>query len=296
MTLAQCAVMNQGPTPPLFEAEGINFTHWSFNFTDGWLGQSWLAEATIDADNFRNAYQQFAETLYRITPRIALISQSYIDVVGEPFLVSKLGSDVAFFRYTIDRVGGGLMFMEREKEALDLLLANNDIPNEFFYYWKDAVNTVGYSSKLLVMFSALEALARRRDKQIYAKPIDLYTKILGSQLAVDIFADGSGLRNRLIHGEYFGGNDGENNYLELVHKSVMRYFNEILGKKLISEDIVHPQRHPFGNKNESRLFIKSKDGTAPLTLKDVLEESDGQGLKKDGLYEYHFDNTLNLTY
>ena len=37
------------------------------------------------------------------------------------------------------------MFVESHVTALDRLLADPSIPDEFYYYWNDVVNAVGYT-------------------------------------------------------------------------------------------------------------------------------------------------------
>lgn len=298
LTLAHNAVWNK--TAPQkqgsFTFEDVTFSHWDFNLRDGWLEDAWLAESTIEAPSSPGAFKIFREKIDRIVPRISLLVQSYIEYGTEPFLIHKEGSDVAFFRYTKDSGAVGLMFTEREQEALGLLLANAAIPKEFFYYWNDAVNAIGYSSKLLLMFSAIEALVKKNGK----KDWQLMELILGKQLKEDLFGtpkkSDAGLRHRLVHGEYFNATDAGKDYLDLVHKKVIAYFNDVIfGKKLIAEDVVHPQRHFFGNRQECRTFIKS-NGTASLTLKEVLEDFNKNDINNLKSYSHVSDNALNTTY
>jgi hypothetical protein len=286
----------EGKDPASFGAEKIKFSHWEFNYGDGWLKDAWLAEATIEAKNYREAYSKFLEKMFRIIPRISLISQSYIDYSLEPFLIHKVGSDVAFFRYTNDVKGGGLMFMEKEKEALDILLSYNEISEEFFYYWKDAVNASGYSAKLLLMFSAIEALTKKNGRKDWA----LIEEILGVDLAKNLFGtkgnSNTGLRHRLVHGEYFNRQDDGKNYLELVHNSVIKYFNsKIFKNSLIPENITNPQRHLFGNKEEGKTFVK-KINPSVFNLKDMLKDFGENGWDKPKSHCHIFNKDLNSTY
>lgn len=274
-TLAKNAVPDKDKNSyHTFSIGDIIFEHWDFNIRDGWLENAWLAKGEVISSNFLKAINSFKGKLWKIVPRIALISQSYIEYHFEPFIVHKKDSDKVFFHYARDRESGGLMFMEKEKQALDELLTPTDVSDEFYYYWNDAVNTLGYSAKLLLMFSALEALARKRNKQKFKKPIDLYMHILGKRLTDKIFAKTVGLRQRLIHGEYFAPKqDGKKNYLDLIHKKVISFFNKkVLSKPLLSEKIVNPQRHFYGSKSEWRFFVKRKNNGISFELKDLLDE------------------------
>lgn len=293
LTLAECAVMENEKKPASFDINGVSFSHWNFNHGDGWLGDSWLVKTEIDAENFRGALNIFSKKMSQLIPRVSLISQSYIEYLGEPFLIHKIGSDITFFRYTETVNAVGLMFMEREKEALEILLKNKEIPDEFFYYWNDAVNSTGYSAKLLLMFSAIEALTKVNGK----KDHKLVNQILGEDLANKLFAQGSGLRHRLIHGEYFDKANDKEDYLELVHGAVMNYFNKkVFLEDLINEKVVHPQRHFFGNKKEAIVFVRKKDGSNNFILKEMVENFDVNGFRNSSEYEFIYDKNLNSSY
>jgi hypothetical protein len=293
-TLADCAVMEKETTPASFEIEGIQFSHWDFNYRDGWLAaDAWLSTAEVEAEGVFDAINNFRAKLSKLIPRISLISQSYITFVLEPFIAHDLSSDIVFFEYIEDVKGGGLMFMENEREALVLLLKRTEIPESFFSYWNDAVNASGYSAKLLLMFSAIEALAKKERK----KDWDLINSILGEDLAKELFEKENGLRHRLVHGEYFDGRDDSKNYLERIHQKVVRYFNTaIFSKSLISEDVVRPQRHPFGNKRSGQWFIKRKDGASSFSLKDMLDDFGSNGFRTPARYEYVSGSELAKTY
>jgi hypothetical protein len=295
LTLAHCAVMENKEKPASFSIDGVSFSHWDFNYSDGWLTDAWIAEIVIDAESSHNAFQIFREKLTRIIPRIALISQSYTEFINEPFLITKTGTDIAFFRYTKDVGSVGLMFMEEGKKALGILLEDHSIPEAFYYYWNDAVNTIGYSPKLLLMFSALEALVKKDGK----KDWNLINTILGEDLTRELFgtkdSSSGGLRHRLVHGEYFNNDDNGKDYLDLVHKRIMTYFNKfILKEELLHEDVTHPQRHFFGNKEECKVWVKGKEGTP--TFKDILQDFNQNGFRNPKKYNFVFDDKLNTSY
>ena len=165
LTLARNAVIIDGKVSS-FCIEDITFSHWDFDYGRGWSGDASFAESVVEATNFHEACHVFRLKLGKIIPRVSLIIQCFIEFLNEPFIIHKENSDVAFFRYTTDRGSVGLMFMEKEKKALDILLVDIKVPDAFYRYWNDAVNTTGYSSKLLLMFSAIEALVKKDGKKI----------------------------------------------------------------------------------------------------------------------------------
>lgn len=297
LTLARCAVMTEGSTPASFGFEGVKILHWDFNYREGWLTDAWLATSTIKAENYHKAFVEFNKKLSRLIPRVSLISQSYIEYLAEPFMIHRVGEEIVFFRYIKDRAAVGLMFMEKEQRALKILLEKETIPKEFYYYWKDAVNATGYSAKLLLMFSAIEALVKKDGK----KDWNLINEILGDDIIKELFGtegqSKTGLRNRLVHGEYFGIQDGGKDYLGIVHNKIINYFNtKVFHENLLNENVTNPQRHFFGNKEEYRTFIKAKEKNYPISLKDLLKdfnENDRYPLKN---FEYIHDQRLIDTY
>jgi hypothetical protein len=174
------------------------------------------------------------------------------------------------------------MFRRNELKALELLLKKDSIPVEFFLYWNDAVNTIGYSAKLLIMFFALEALVKHKMGLLWSNPHlrnSYREKIIGKRLLEKFYAPGhsvDGLRNRLNHGEYLSGDDVKKNYVDIMHKRIIRYFNNrVLRKKLINADVKNPQRHILPQKrSESRGFVRRKRGVKVLNLKGLLKSMD----------------------
>lgn len=266
-TLALCAVKD-GRSYDSFEYEGMKFTHWDFNFAEGHKPGAWLITNEVQAASIREASKSFFEKLNEIIPRIAMISQCYTEYQNESFLIHRMDSDIAFFRYSKEYSGVPLSFDEESLEAL-VLLKEANLPNEFFYYWNDMLNTVGYPAKLLLICSALEALGKAlgKDKGQFRK------EVLGADLRDKIFAnDNQGIRHRLTHGEYFSDKDGED-YLAQIYAKIIQYFNEVVLKKNLIRGVVHPQRHPWGNKIGGRYHLKKKPD-ATFDLKEMIKVTD----------------------
>ncbi len=291
-TLAENAV-GAASDQPSFDANGINFTHWEFNHRDGWLADAWLAEATIEADDYIKAFAEFGKLLTPVIPRVAFVSQCYTEARMQPILIVRDGSETGLFSDFFDYKASGLMFMDEEKQALDILLANTDINETFYLYWSDAVNTAGHTAKLMAMFSAIYALAKKQNGDT---DWILIEQILGTELKNEVFAPTTGLRHRLIHGEYFGPQDNKD-YLATIHKQVMTYFNDhILGAKLLSADVVGPQRHFFGNKMHGARFISPKESTTSFDLRTVLADADTSEERRLDKFDWVTDDTITKNY
>lgn len=142
-SLSDCAV-----TTDAFDIDGIQFTHWDFNERKVWKDNAWLATATINSNGYIPAINEFRSKLAKITPRISLISQAYIEHQNEPFLVQELGGEHSWLRYARNNKPVPLMFTNTDKIALNELLGKHNIPESFYHYWNDAVNAIGYSAKI----------------------------------------------------------------------------------------------------------------------------------------------------
>lgn len=290
LTLAKNAVAESSEKLATFSVDDVEFSHWSFSHMEGWIGNYWISKFEAEADNRLDAYKACIQKLKRIVPRLSLITQSYIEFIGQPFLITKEANEIGFFGYVEETEGVGLMFMENEKEALTILLENESVPEEFYYYWNDAVNTTGYSAKLLLMFSAIEALTKKSDG---TKDFEKINEILGEDLNSQLFQQNTGLRHRLIHGEYFSGEDPQVDYLEVVHKKIINYFNaSILNRELLNTNVKNPQRHFFGNREVGRFFIRKID-KGVLDFREVLNDFSENEFHTPKTHEHVFEEGLN---
>lgn len=258
---------------PSFELNGVKFSQWDFNFAEGHKTQCWIIEATVTADSFRSALLEFRGNIFPVISMISLLSQCYSEILNEPYLVQKEDCEVAFFRYTRKSGGVPLVFGDDALEALKSLQNRGDINTEFFYYWNDMLNVTGYSAKLLLCCSALEALAKspmnKKNKHDYLRDI------LGHQLHKKIWGDNNqGIRHRLVHGEYFNGEKDKENYLQQMYKQVVEYFNNQVFDRNVIRHVVNPQRHPDGNKEGGSYFIKQYDESSSFHLKGLVEGCD----------------------
>jgi len=103
-------------------------------------------------------------------------------------------------------------------------------------------------------------------------------------------------RHRLIHGEYFMPDDSGKNYVELIHRKVMVYFNDhVLREPLLDLAVVNPQRHPWGSLEGGGWFIRTKS-PVELSLKGVLADFTKNGVNHLEHHELVYDGSLAATY
>ncbi len=282
-------------SPYSFEIDGINFSLWGDIYEKGFKVDSWIASSLIEEENYIQAYQKFIKKLSRLIPKISFVSQCYIEYLTQPFIIHKIDSNIAYLRDVKETNVIGLIFTENQLKALRILHNNDDVFLKFYYYWNDAINTFGYSGKLLLMFSAVEALAneivrQKRSIGIRQNKYEIIKDILGEDLFKYCFEETNGLRNRLVHGNYYQATDFDQNYVEIIHKKVINYFNQnIFKENLIEEDVIDPQRHIWrgGEILEAGYFIKDKENSQDFSLKKILEElKNGDFFENSQKYEY----------
>ena len=294
-TLVDCALFEIKNNTASFQIGNIKYSQIDFNIRDGWNNKYWLADSIIQESCLQNALTKFRKQLFSTIPKISFISQAYIDFRFESFLVHKSDHQFAFIKYTSDIKPVSLMFRDEEKKALSELNANTEIHNEFFLYWNDAVNATGYSAKLLLMFSAIEALTKKKNGRT---DHGLREEILGKDLKIELFGEKNdsenALRNRLVHGEYFQKEDSARNYVETIHNRVINYFNnKILSKPLISEDVKNPQRHFWGNYKMWRGFIERYDKGNYYDLEEILTNFENNGVDMPIVYRIVPEEKVN---
>jgi hypothetical protein len=251
----------------------LSFYPWEFNFAEGHKTGYWLASFNINSTNFRDAFSAFAKKLYPMLSKIALLSQCYTEVLNQSYLIHKEGSELAFLRYTRSSSGVPLAFDENSFKALEILHKSEDINTEFYYYWNDALNVTGYSAKLLLMCSALEALHKSRLPQL--SKTQFRKTILGEELEKMIFQDNDrGIRQRLTHGEYFDENTDTHNYVQLIYNKIVEYFNDNIFEEALIRTVTNPQRHPDQNKEGGYYWLKRTEESPEFDLRDIVNNCD----------------------
>src|SRR5262249_1165727 len=118
-----------------FTRHGIRFSPWEADISRAWQSRFWIAESQVNAASLSDAWKPVQDAMTRIVSRMAFIGQAYHTDLGEPYLIRKDNSPIAFFRYSTDREPVPLMFTGEELEALDKLLAAANIPDAFYLYW-----------------------------------------------------------------------------------------------------------------------------------------------------------------
>ena len=283
-TLIEYGLFNEADLVP-FTCNGIRFSSWEQNTGETWRSRFWIADSELEAGTFTDAWKLFQVALTKVVSRISFVGQAYHTDIGQPYLIKRTDSEIAFFRHTRDRGPVPLHFNEEEFGALNILVADTRIPNAFYLYWNDAVNAMGYAAKLVLMFAAIEVLFEKASRT----PAEFYASIeavFGPDLKRELYGTPedrgrSGLRQLLVHGDYMSETDTKN-YVDIIHQIIVRYFNQgMLQSYRINEAVVSPQRHLFGNLEGWAGYIRA-EADAPLKLKPVQAAFDADENNPDG--------------
>ncbi len=277
--------------PPFLIFDDVRYEQWDFTFSKGAIGYSWVATLEIDAESLNDAFVTFRKKLLDSTPKIALISQCYVEFLHQPLLIQNVDKNFAYFHNIFDSDPVPLHFDDTSYKALEQL-TQASVPEEFYYYWNDAINTVGSTPKMLLLFSAIEALCKKSNGKIdKAKRL----QILGDELDTKFFESGNkGLRHRLVHGDYFQPTDFDKNYIELIHEKIITYFNnDIFNEELIRSGVVGPQRHFDDNKLGNRNFIAyTTDADTLIPIREAIEDFDTKEHTFKDKFDYVFDKSV----
>lgn len=249
-----------------FIVEDISFMQKDYSLQKWSYWDKWIISWKSSWKNWIEARQLFYKKINLIISKISFIWQAYININNSNLLITKDNIWLFFYRENVSAVW--LHFWKDEQDILKNLLQNSIIPSEFFYYWNDLINTTWYLAKILLLCSAIESLAKWENKRIFR------VKLLWEELANLLFESGEKwLRHRLVHWDYFFENDFNKNYVEVVHKKIIEYFNSSIIdiEKKISNQVVNPQRHPFWNYTSQWIFIE-KTWSLDLKLINVLND------------------------
>ena len=275
-TLARCTIISDDVMTAKFNLDDVSFEHWNYHPTTGCQTDAWLLSGKITAKNFKEADRKFVKKLDKIIPKISFISQCYAEYMGQSFLIHKEGSNDAYIQYSRGRKGVGIHFDNQSLKALNFLADTNEIPEKFFYYWNDMVNTTGYSAKLLLLFAAMDSLAPESKKRKEKRE-----EVLGKELADKLFGEKQkGARHRLSHGEYLSEEvDKKNDYLTQAYGKIIDYFNKKIFHEELVKEVVNPQRNPHGNRDGYKIFIRKKANAGDFDFKRIIDECDQYGFE-----------------
>ncbi|MFA6430342.1 MAG: hypothetical protein WC229_02330 [Candidatus Paceibacterota bacterium] len=263
---------------PLMNIDGYIFKQWSFNYRDGWGGDAWIVSKTIESNSCTEAINLFRENLDKILRKIAFVSQCYMEFYIQSFFILREDGNAEkkiWFRFSNETEGVPLHFDNEELDNYEKIKTAFD--NNAFRYLQEANNCQNYVPRLMLLFSALEAMSGRVEKEktkedgsieiYYTYNKETMIKIMGGDLYNEIFGT-DGIRHKINHGDYVE-NVSKKFYTELIHYQILDYCNKNLNTNFDLK-IVSPGRSFYGNYSITDFFIKPKDLNASISLKNFV--------------------------
>lgn len=253
-----------------FDFEGFNFRQWDFNYRDGWLGDAWIAKKIIEEENVLKAINVFRKELASIVERMSFISQCFASMNLESYLIIKKNDNhdnVLFLFSSREAKGVPLHFNEKEKKDLNKI---KDFERQaVFKYLNESTNATTYYTRLAMLVIVLESIASAMKKESGLTVKEYIEKeiLKDGNLYQTLFAKGTGVRNRLFHGQEI--NIAED-YAGKIYKKIVEYFNSKYGLE-INTGVISPQRNFTGNYAAGRAWLKPQDGIDKVDIKKAVE-------------------------
>lgn len=226
-----------------FEFRGYRLSPYNIDWAAG-RHDGWLAEKSIEANSVDEAFATFTDQLYKLVDRIAFIGQCHTTVDLETFAILKPDDDRFLYRFSKNRGAVPLHFNEEEIASLERLEGYEET-GDVFRYLREATNSPAFYTRLVMLVSALEAMAgelrengfRDVDREYIAE------EILGDKELCDrLFGMGQGIRNQILHGGFVDPDiHGEVNYNGKIFEAIIDYFNERHGAQIDKTAVGRPR-------------------------------------------------------
>ncbi len=251
-----------------FEFGGYNFLQYSQEF---WEDDCWVADRTVEATNFAEAFNQFKLDLIPIIEQCSSVSQCAFQIFGGSYLIYRLDNnpDKVVYIFLVKTYGHvGLLF---DKQEIDQLQNTSKVANKNgFMYIMDATNCTTYYSRLSMLMSAVEAFAGEEDKaKIRRTNKTEMIAILGKELYDKLYLYGVGLRHKLVH-----GNISDHNEFAGLTDEIYSKIRDYLSSKYdieINSKVVDPLRNFSDGGQFTRLFYKFRSEPV-FELKSIEDE------------------------
>lgn len=274
-----------------FEFRGFKFRQWDFTFTDGALGDAWIARKEVEANNVLEAVNDFRRELFDIVRRVSFVSQCFATADIESFFILRVNdnsSGVFYYSFSEETSHVPLHFEEDEKESLKKL-EGFDRPIAFEYI-SQSTRSVTYTTKLAMLIIALESIAGevvsgKTNKEYIEKEI-----LKDEELYNEIFQYETGIRNKIFHGKEVVA--GKRDYAGIIYGKIVDYFNEKYNTK-ISKNVVGPQRVPFGNYTGYYGWFEPSTVFSDWDLKKIIEINENDRKRDDKLINGTFFHMLS---
>lgn len=259
-----------------FSLDGYDFSSYT---KEWWNCDAWVASKVIEANNAGEARYKFINGLILQIEKCSVISQCAFRIVANSYFIYKKTNnpDKIIYIYYVRDVGHtGLHFDTKEIKQLPKF---DSVSNKKgLFYIMEAANATTFYTRLSMLLAAAEGFAGevKIKNQTRTNPIVLQ-EILGTELHKKLYAYGTGLRHKLLHGNI------EAHYLfegltDEIYDKLRKYLNAEFDIQL-KENVVHPQRNFYDNYQYASTFEKLKDESC-LNLRLIEEVFDENNPKR----------------
>ena len=252
-----------------FEHNGYHFE--AHNVDSAWGTQNgWIVAKEISADNVDAAYEDFYSRIYPIIDKLAFVTQCYTFIELEPYFIKRPDRPEFFLRHSKERRPVPLHFGPDELESVQALEKYAQ-RGDAFRPLREAINTSGFATRLVMLTSALEGIAGEIEKGKTDREY-IETKILeDKELCNNIFQYTDGIRNQLLHGKKIDtALHGDTPYPEIIYQKIVEYFNKYHDTK-INTDVKGAPRNIGGNYGVWSGWLKLRNDDAEVDFAQMCE-------------------------
>ncbi len=253
-----------------FEFEGYQFSSYT---NEWWNCDAWVASKVVKANTSGEARFEFVKGLIPQIEKCSVISECAFRFVANSYFIYKQthNPEKIIFIYFVRNVGHtGLQF---ENDQVAQLPKMASIPNQqAFMYIMEASNATTFYTRLTMLLSAVEALAGeiKKGKTIVTNHQEI-ERILGKDLHDKLYKYRSGLRNKLLHGN-FGAHHLFDGLTDDIYNKLVSFLKTTYDIQ-IQKGVVHPQRNFYDNYQYTSMFMQFNKEPI-LDLKEVTETID----------------------
>lgn len=251
------------------------FSHKEYDFTsykpEWWKSHAWVASRIVESEHAGPARYKFINDLIPLIDQFSVVSQCSFRVIANSYFVYRQDNNPErriFIHYVRPVSPTGLHFNDKEIAQLQKF---DNLPNKGgLSFIMDAANAKTYYTRLTMLIIAIEGLAGEISAGKTVKTNhDITKRILGMELWNKLYSYGSGLRNKLFHGNIIDHSRFEGLGDEIYQK-ILAYLKEDFEIE-VEENVVHPQRSFDGNFEETSMFMGFK--SEPIFDLRIIEEA-----------------------
>ena len=223
-----------------FEFKGFRFEAHKIDWING-SQSGWVASKSLVENDVDTALKILSSELNPLVDKISFVTQCFAVIALESFLIKRPDRPEFFLRLSRDRGHVPLHFGDQELESLEALEEYEE-KGDAFRYLREAINSPDYYARFAMLVSSLEGIAGEKKKDVTNRDYIKNTILKDETLYNNIFLRGNGIRNQLLHGKKIDLQlHGGVNYVDIIYKKIVDYFNNNHGANIKTNVINAPR-------------------------------------------------------